>query len=425
MDKFVIDGGRRLRGTLVVNGSKNAALPILVATLLTDEPCLLDNVPRLRDIRTTVRLLETLGKRVVFRGKTVVVLPGPRSRRPRTRAPYDLVKQMRASVLVIGPLLARFGRARTALPGGCAIGLRPVDLHLAGLAALGARERTEGGDVILEGELKPGRLRLRLPSVGATENLMMAAAAVPGETVIENAAREPEIADLGRFLTSLGARVVGAGTSRVRVRGARRLHGARHRVMADRIEAGTYLIACAAAGGDVRLIGAEPPHLRTLLESLRRSGAQVRQEPADGGLRAGLRIRMKGRPRAVSIRTKPHPGFPTDLQAPWMAYMSLARGKSSIREHIFERRFLHAAELVRMGADISVAGRTAAVNGVPELRGAPVMASDIRAGAALIVAALAAGGESEIHRVYHVDRGYERIERVLRGLGARIRRAKE
>ena len=421
MDKFVIDGGRRLRGTVVVNGSKNAALPILTATLLTDEPCLLDNVPRLRDIRTTVRLLETLGKRVVFRGKTVVVLPG---RRLRTRAPYDLVKQMRASVLVIGPLLARFGRARAALPGGCAIGLRPVDIHLAGFVALGARERTEGGDVILEGALKPGRVRLRLPSVGATENLMMAAAAVPGETVIENAAREPEIADLGRFLTALGARVIGAGTPRVRVHGARRLHGARHRVIPDRIEAGTYLIACAAAGADVRLVGSEPRHLKAVIEALRRSGAEVKQESKENNPRAALRLRMTGRPRPVSIRTRPHPGFPTDLQAPWMAYMSLAAGRSRIREDIFERRFLHAAELIRMGADIAVAERTAVVNGVSELRGAPVMASDIRAGAALIVAALAARGESEIHRIYHIDRGYERIERVLRGLGARIRRAK-
>ncbi|MBI5245357.1 MAG: UDP-N-acetylglucosamine 1-carboxyvinyltransferase [Elusimicrobia bacterium] len=420
MDKFVIDGGRRLRGAVAVNGSKNAALPILIATLLTDEPCLVDNVPRLRDIRTTVRLLETLGKRVVFRGKTVMVLP---NRRLRTRAPYELVKQMRASILVLGPLLARFGRARAALPGGCAIGLRPVDIHLKGLAAMGARERTEQGDVILEGALKPGRIRLRLASVGATENLMMAAAAVEGETVIENAAREPEIEDLGRFLAALGARVAGAGTSRVRVRGSARLHGARHRVIPDRIETGTYLIACAAAGGGVKLAGAEPRHLGALLSALKRSGAEVHALRAAGSS-AGLSIRMKGRPRPVSIRTRPFPGFPTDLQAPWMAYMSLARGRSTIREDIFERRFLHAAELARMGAEVAVSERAAVVTGVPELRGAPVMASDIRAGAALIVAALAAAGESEIHRVYHIDRGYERIESVLRRLGARMRRAK-
>jgi len=415
MDRLVVEGGRRLRGSVAVNGSKNAALPILIATLLTDEPCLLDNVPRLRDIRTTIRLLETLGKRVVFRGKTVVVMPGSRL---RTRAPYDLVKQMRASILVVGPLLARFGRARAALPGGCAIGLRPVDIHLAGFVAMGARERPEGGDVILEGTLKPGRIRLRFPSVGATENLMMAAAGTPGETVIENAAREPEIEDLGKFLTALGARVLGAGTTRLRIRGVRRLHGARHRVIPDRIEAGTFLIACAAAGADARLIGAEPRHLGALLAALRKSGAKLCR------LESSIRIRMKGRPRPVSISTKPHPGFPTDLQAPWMAYMSLAKGRSRIREEIFERRFLHAAELIRMGADVAVDGRTAVVTGVSELRGAPVMASDIRAGAALIVAALAARGESEIHRVYHIDRGYERVERALRLLGGCVRRAK-
>jgi UDP-N-acetylglucosamine 1-carboxyvinyltransferase len=420
MDKFIIDGGRRLRGTLEVNGSKNAALPILVATLLTDEPCLIDNVPRLRDIRTTVRLLETLGKRVVYRGRTVVVLP---CRRLRTRAPYDLVKQMRASILVVGPLLARFGRAQAALPGGCAIGLRPVDIHLKGFAAMGARERAEGGDVLLEGRLKPARVRLRFPSVGATENLMMAAAAVPGETVIENAAREPEIDDLGRFLNAMGARVRGAGSSRVRIRGAIRLHGARHRVIPDRIETGTYLIACAAAGGDARLVGAEPRHLGALLAALRKSGAKV-QTVVMKDHRSALRIRMSGRPRPVSVHTRPHPGFPTDLQAPWMSYMCLARGRSRIREEIFERRFLHAAELTRMGADIRVNDRDAVMDGVPELRGAPVMASDIRAGAALIVAALAARGESEIHRVYHIDRGYERLERAFRKLGARMRRGK-
>ncbi|HAH07000.1 MAG TPA: UDP-N-acetylglucosamine 1-carboxyvinyltransferase [Elusimicrobia bacterium] len=418
MDKFIIDGGRRLRGTLEVNGSKNAALPILVATLLTDEPCLIDNVPRLRDIRTTVRLLETLGKRVVYRGRTVVVLP---ARKLRTRAPYDLVKQMRASILVVGPLLARFGKARAALPGGCAIGLRPVDIHLKGFAAMGAKESAEGGDVLLEGRLKPARVRLRFPSVGATENLMMAAAAVSGETLIENAAREPEIEDLGRFLSAMGARVSGAGGSRVRVFGAPRLHGARHRVIPDRIETGTYLLAIAAAGGDVRLVGAEPRHLAALITALKRSGVKLQSVQTEDH-RPVLRIRMSGRPRPVSVRTRPHPGFPTDLQAPWMSYMCLARGKSRIREEIFERRFLHAAELTRMGADVQIRSRDAVIQGVPELRGAPVMASDIRAGAALIVAALAAKGESEVHRVYHIDRGYERVERVLRGVGARIRR---
>jgi UDP-N-acetylglucosamine 1-carboxyvinyltransferase len=419
MDKFVVHGGIPLRGTLEVNGSKNAALPILISTLLTDEPCLVDNVPRLRDIKTTYRLLETLGKRVVVRARTAMILPGGRL---RTRAPYELVKQMRASVLVAGPLLSRFGRARAALPGGCAIGLRPVDIHLKGFAAMGARVSVERGDVALEGELRPARVRLRFPSVGATENLMMAAAAVEGETIVDNAAREPEIEDLARFLEALGARVRGAGTPRIRLRGARRLHGARHRVIPDRIETGTFLIACAATGGDAILAGAEPGHLSALIEALRLSGARVDAVRGQGDGPAGLRVAMRGRPRPVSIRTEPHPGFPTDLQAPWMAYMSLAGGRSRVREMIFERRFLHAAELARMGARVEVRDRLALVDGVEALAAAPVMASDIRAGAALVVAGLAARGETHIHRVYHIDRGYERIERSLRRLGARMRR---
>jgi UDP-N-acetylglucosamine 1-carboxyvinyltransferase len=413
VDKFIIEGGRPLKGSVAVNGSKNAALPILIATLLTDEPCVLENVPNLRDIRTTYRLLETLGKKVVVRGKTVRV---ESRERLKTRAPYDLVKQMRASILVVGPLLARFGRARAALPGGCAIGLRPIDIHLKGFEAMGARTRTEGGDAVLEGDLRPTRVRLRFPSVGATENLMMAAAAVPGRTVVDNAAREPEIADLGRFLAALGAKVRGAGSSRVVVEGTLRLRGARHRVIPDRIEAGTFLLACAAAGGDATLLGARADDLRALVAAVRKAGVEVRAS------RQGLRVLSVGRPRAVSVRTEPHPGFPTDLQAPWMSLMCLSRGKSRIREEIFERRFLHAAELARMGARIEVAGTDAVVEGVPALFGAPVMASDIRAGAALIVAALAAQGTSEVQRVYHIDRGYERVELRLRRLGARIRR---
>ncbi|MEK9146455.1 MAG: UDP-N-acetylglucosamine 1-carboxyvinyltransferase, partial [Elusimicrobiota bacterium] len=358
---------------------------------------------------------ETMGKRVSRRGKEVRVEGG---RRLSRKAPYDLVKQMRASILVLGPLLARFGEARAALPGGCAIGLRPIDIHIKGFEDLGARSKTEQGDAVLEGSLRPGRAVLRFPSVGATENLMMAAAAVEGETLIENAAREPEIADLGGFLRALGARVSGAGGSRVRVRGARRLHGARYRVCADRIETGTFLLAAAAVGGSVLLKGAEPEHLAALIKSLLRSGASVREE------RGGLRIRSKGRPRPVSIHTAPHPGFPTDLQAPWMSYMCLARGWSRVREDIFERRYLHAAELRRMGARVVVEDRDAAIEGVGALSGAPVMASDIRAGAALIVAALAACGRTEVQRVYHIDRGYERIEERLRKLGARIRRVR-
>ncbi|MFA6094082.1 MAG: UDP-N-acetylglucosamine 1-carboxyvinyltransferase [Elusimicrobiota bacterium] len=413
MDAFIIDGGRPLRGSLAVHGSKNAALPILIATLLTDEPCVLEGVPRLRDIRTTCRLLETLGKKVLARGHTVRVESGGRL---SYRAPYELVKQMRASILVLGPLLARFGRARAALPGGCAIGLRPIDIHLKGFSALGALSRAEGGDVVLEGTLRPRRLRLRFPSVGATENLMMAAAAVEGETVLSNAAREPEIADLGKFLCSMGARVLGAGTSRVSIRGCSKLKGARHRIMPDRIEAGTYLLACAAAGGSVVLRGASSKDLGALIAGLRKAGARVREVPG------GLRMDAPKRLRPVSIRTRPHPGFPTDLQAPWMALMALAKGACAVDEAVFERRFLHAAELLRMGADIAVEGRRARITGVPELLGAPVMASDLRAGAALVVAALAARGRSVIQRVYHIDRGYERMELCLRKLGARMRR---
>lgn len=413
MDEFVIDGGRRLKGSARINGSKNAALPILIATLLTDDPCIIENVPRLRDIRTTVRLLETLGKKVRWTGKRVTISHG---KTLSTHAPYDMVKQMRASILVAGPLLARFGKVRVSLPGGCAIGLRPVDIHVAGLETLGASSATAEGDVVLTGKLKPGKVRLRFPSVGATENLMTAAAAVPGRTVIENAAREPEIEDLGDFLTALGAKVSGTGTACVVVEGRARLHGARHRVIPDRIETGTFLIAVAAAGGDVILKDARPEHLSALIAALKRAGTRVRP------VRGGLRVTATGRAKAVSVTTAPHPGFPTDVQAPWMAYMAAAKGESRIREAIFERRFLHAAELARMGARVAVSGDAAFITGVDALSGAAVMASDIRAGAGLVVAALAAKGRTIIGRVYHIDRGYEHIERVLRGLGARIRR---
>ncbi|MFH1725699.1 MAG: UDP-N-acetylglucosamine 1-carboxyvinyltransferase [Elusimicrobiota bacterium] len=416
MDKFVIEGGRPLRGAVTVNGAKNAALPILVATLLTDEPCEIDNVPRLRDIRTTIRLLEILGKRVTVRGKRLRVEAG---RRLKTQAPYEIVKQMRASVLVAGPLLTRFGKVRTPLPGGCAIGLRPIDLHVKGLEAMGAAVRTEEGNVVFSaGELRPARVRLTFPSVGATENIMMAAAGVPGATVIENAAREPEIGDLAAFLGKMGARISGAGSSRIAVHGAAILGGASHRVMSDRIETGTLLLACAAAGGDVLLKGADPSHLKALIAALRKSGARVASGPS------GLRVVSARRPRAVSIRTGPHPAFPTDLQAPWMAYMTRCRGRCRIHEAVFERRFLHAAELCRMGARISVHGDTAVVAGVPSIEAAEIMASDIRGGAALVVAGLAARGATEVQRVYHIDRGYERLERTLRRLGARVRRAK-
>ncbi len=417
MDQFIIEGGRPLRGSVRVSGSKNAALPILIATLLTDEPCVIDNVPaRLRDLRTTFRLLESLGKTVEVDGSTVTVKAHGSL---KTQAPYDLVKQMRASVLAAGPLLARFGLVRVPIPGGCAIGLRPIDIHLKAFETLGARRIADHGDIILSGpRLKPTTIRFKFPSVGATQNLMMTAAALPGRTVIENAAREPEIGDLACFLAGLGAKVKGAGTSRVEVRGARTLHGTRHRVIPDRIETGTFLLAGAAAGGALTVLGAEPGHLSAVLAKMRAAGARFK------AVEGGLRVSASGRPRAVSVETKPYPGFPTDLQAPWMAWMCLARGKAKVKETVFENRFMHAAELGRMGARIGVAGNTATIEGVETLYGAPIMASDLRAGAALLVAALAARGRTRLQRIYHIERGYEKVEAKLRRAGARIRRVK-
>jgi UDP-N-acetylglucosamine 1-carboxyvinyltransferase len=416
MDQFVIEGGGPLRGSVTVSGSKNSALPILIATLLTDEPCRVENVPtQLRDIRTTVRLLESLGKKVEVKGATVVVTAGGSL---KTQAPYDIVKQMRASVLAAGPLLARFGLVRVPIPGGCAIGLRPIDIHLKAFAEMGAREISDHGDIILSAapQLKAGRVRFKFPSVGATEHVMMAAAATPGRTTIENAAREPEIEDLADFLGKLGAKVRGAGSSRVVVDGQRALHGCRHQVIPDRIEAGTYLIAAAAAGGKLEVVGARKRDLEAVVSALKKCGARIAET------RGGMTVEMKGRPKGVSIVTAPHPGFPTDLQAPWMALMAVARGASIVSETVFENRFMHAAELARMGASIGVSGGEAAIAGVEKLTGAPVMASDLRAGAALLIAGLTASGRTTLQRVYHIDRGYERVERKLSKVGARIRR---
>lgn len=417
MDKLVIEGGIPLNGTIKVSGAKNAALPILIATLLTDEPCVIENVPStLRDLRTTFRLLESLGKKVVVEGSTVKVLS---TGSLKTQAPYDIVKQMRASVLAAGPLLARFGLVRVPIPGGCAIGLRPIDIHLKGFEAMGARRIADQGDIIMSApKLNPVTIKLRFPSVGATQNLMMAAAATEGKTVIKNAAREPEMEDLGRFLQSLGASVHGAGTAVVTIVGKTKLHGARHRVIPDRIEAGTFLLACAATRGRVKLLGAEPSHLTAVLSALKKAGAKVKTG------KAWIEITMDRRPKAVTIVTKPHPGFPTDLQAPWMTLMTLCTGFAKVTETVFENRFLHAAELGRMGAQIAVSGRTAVVAGQERLSGAPIMASDIRAGAALLVAGLAAKGKTTIARVYHIDRGYETVEQKLAGAGARLERQK-
>ena len=339
------------------------------------------------------------------------------SRPLKTRADYHLVKQMRASILVAGPLLARFKRAQVPIPGGCAIGLRPIDIHLSGFERLGAQTRLSQGDVLLSAAaLRPARIPLAFPSVGATENLMMAAAAIEGTTTIENAAREPEIESLAECLNLMGAEVSGAGTKLIRIRGRRDLQGVRYDIPPDRIESGTFLIAAAATRGSIVLERARPADLAALIAALKRAGAEIRIDKDSIGLR------MKGRPRPASIATAPHPGFPTDLQPPWMALMSLARGRSVVRETIFEKRMLHAAELGRMGARVKVNGEKARIDGVESLNGAPVMASDLRAGAALVVAGLAARGQTVIDRVYHIDRGYERLEARLRLLGARVRR---
>jgi UDP-N-acetylglucosamine 1-carboxyvinyltransferase len=417
MDRLIIEGGRRLEGTIPVSGSKNAALPILIATLLTDEPCVIENCPTdLRDIRTTVRLLESLGKKVKVDGSTVRVSS---TGSLKTQAPYDIVKQMRASVLAAGPLLARFGLVRVPIPGGCAIGLRPIDIHLKGFEAMGARRIADQGDIIMSApRLNATVIKLRFPSVGATENLMMAAAVTPGRTAIKNAAREPEIEDLGNFLAKLGAKVSGAGTSTVVVEGQAKLHGAKHRVIADRIEAGTFLIAAAAARGRVRVAGAQAEHLSAVLAALKKTGAKIKTG------RGWIEISMERRPKSVAVKTAPHPGFPTDLQAPWMALMTLATGFTKVQEAVFENRFMHAAELGRMGAQIAVSGSEAVVAGVEQLSAAPIMASDLRAGAALLIAALAAKGRTVISRVYHIDRGYEAVERKLARVGARVERAK-
>ncbi len=414
MDKFIIEGGRPLKGTIRISGSKNAALPILISSLLTREKCVVSNVPELKDIRTTHQLLGYLGKKCDFSRNVSLIVP---DRKLRTDTPYKLVKQMRASILVAGPLLARFHRVRVSLPGGCAIGVRPIDIHLEAFKKLGAHISYRQGDVIMTAAgLKGARIRFKFPSVGATENLMMCAVLVPGTTILENCATEPEISDLAQGLKGMGALIKGEGTRAIKICGVKSLRGTRHSVIPDRIETGTYMIACAAAGGEVLLEGAVPGHLKSLARALRNTGVRIRTD------KERIFVKSTGRPRPGSIVTGPYPGFPTDLQGPWMSFMCVARGKSRICERIFENRFIHVSELTRMGAHITVNGNTAVVEGVRQLSGAPVMASDIRAGAALVAAALAAKGRSEISRVYHIDRGYEKIEGKLKSVGANIKR---
>ena len=414
MDKLRLTGGRRLEGEVAVSGAKNAALPIMCAALLTDAPLSLGNIPRLMDVSTMAKLLGQMGV-LVERSEGGMSLRAQRITEPT--ASYDLVKTMRASVLVLGPLLARCGRAKVSLPGGCAIGQRPVDQHVKGLQAMGATITIDHGYMHAEAKrLRGARIVMDLVTVTGTENLMMAAALAEGTTLLENAAREPEVVDLAKCLSAMGARIEGAGSGVIRIEGVASLGGASHRVMPDRIETGTYLAAAAAAGGRVRLTGAAPETLDATLEKLREAGAAIRKE------RDAVEIEMADRPAAVSVRTAPYPGFATDMQAQFMALATVASGTALITETIFENRFMHALELQRLGADISIQGNTAVVKGVERLQGATVMATDLRASAGLVIAGLVAEGQTVIERIYHLDRGYEALATKLRALGAKVER---
>jgi UDP-N-acetylglucosamine 1-carboxyvinyltransferase len=419
MEKFWIEGGRPLEGEVPISGAKNSALPALAACLLTAEPVKLNRIPRVRDIRTMEKLLSYTGAHVEINGSLVVVKAGGIK---KAEAPYDLVKTMRASSLVLGPLVARMGRARVSMPGGCAIGARPINLHVAALEQLGAEIRTEHGYVEATAPkgLRGAYISFDRITVTGTEDVLMAAVLAEGETVIENAAREPEVQDLADLLIKMGARIEGAGTSTIRVQGVTELHGAQHAIIPDRIEAGTYLIAGAMTKGDLLIQGCVPEHLHALTVKLRQAGADV-SEDGDNA----LRVRCSGRLRATDITTEEYPGFATDLQAQYMAMMTTAEGISFVTETIFENRFMHALELARMGANIRIEGRQAIVAGIPALSGAQVIASDLRASASLVLAALVAKGETLIDRVYHIDRGYERIEAKLQHTGAQIRRVSD
>jgi UDP-N-acetylglucosamine 1-carboxyvinyltransferase len=415
MDKLLIEGGQALSGEVAVSGAKNAALPILCAALLAPEPLALANVPRLNDVRTMQSLLAQMGVKIDTEAPGTVVLDAGRIDWPL--APYELVKTMRASILALGPLLARCGEARVSLPGGCAIGLRPVDQHVKGLQAMGAEIDLEHGYINARARrLKGTRFGFDLVTVTGTENLLMAATLAEGTTVLENAAREPEVVDLARCLTAMGARIEGAGSDRITIEGVPALHGARHAVMADRIETGTFLAAVAATGGDALITGTQAGTLDAVLDKLREAGATIDEAPAS------IRVRRGGPLAAFNLRTAPYPAFPTDMQAQMMALATRAPGTTVITETIFENRMMHVQELVRLGASIDVEGNAAIVKGVDKLTGANVMATDLRASACLVIAGLVAEGETTIDRIYHLDRGYERIEEKLSALGARIRR---
>ena len=417
MDKLIITGGRRLDGEIRISGAKNAALPILAATLLADEPVTVGNLPHLQDVTTLIELLGRMGVHVVIDDRMNVEVNATTIK--ELTAPYELVKTMRASILVLGPMVAHFGRASVSLPGGCAIGSRPVDIHLRGLEAMGATIEVANGYVhaSVEGRLKGARIVMDTVTVTGTENLMMAAALAEGTTYLENAAREPEVVDLADFINTMGGKVSGAGTDTITIEGVESLHGGHHEVIADRIETGTYLIAAAITGGRIKTKDTVPGILDAVLQKLEEAGAKI--TTGDDW----IELDMEGRrPKAISLRTAPYPAMPTDMQAQFMALNLIAEGTSTIVETVFENRFMHVQEMNRMGADIEVQGNTAICRGVEQLTGAPVMATDLRASASLVIAALAAQGETTVDRIYHIDRGYECIEEKLQSLGAVIRR---
>jgi UDP-N-acetylglucosamine 1-carboxyvinyltransferase len=418
MDKILVHGGHSLSGVVKISGSKNSALPILAATLLTKEPCVIHHVPDLSDIHYMLQILSHLGAQVERASGTVNV----QAEKIRTIAPYDIVRKMRASVCVLGPLLGREKEATVSLPGGCVIGDRPIDLHLKGFEALNATHRVEQGNVkVFAGQLRGSKVSLRGslgPTVLGTDNVMMAATLADGVTVIEDAAAEPEVVDLANFLNKMGAKITGAGTPTIVIEGVKELHGATHEVIPDRIEAGTFLVAAAIAGREVTLRRVQPQHLDTVISALNESGFKT----STAG--SALTLHGNGAPKALNLTTEPYPGFPTDMQAQMCALLSRTGGLSSISETVFPQRFMHVSELKRMGADIELKGSTALIKGVEKLSGAPVMASDLRASAALVLAGLKADGVTEVNRVYHIDRGYESIDEKLNGLGAQIERVK-
>ncbi len=417
MDKLLIRGGRRLQGEVTISGAKNAALPELCAALLTDEKVTLTNVPRLQDVTTTLKLLRSMGTIAQRTEAAPDAVTIDASRITSPQAPYELVKTMRASILVLGPLLARFGEATVSLPGGCAIGSRPVDQHIKGLKAMGADITVEHGYILARARrLKGASITTDMITVTGTENLLMAATLAEGETVLENAAQEPEIPDLAEMLIKMGARIEGHGTGRIRIQGVERLHGVSHEIIPDRIETGTFLCAVAAAGGDVLLRRARAGHLMAVIDKLREAGMPV--ESGDDW----IRLRSDRRATAVSFKTSEYPAFPTDMQAQFMALNCVAEGTAMVTETIFENRFMHVNELLRLGAQIEVDGHTAMVRGVPRLSGATVMATDLRASASLVIAGLVAEGDTVVDRIYHLDRGYDRMEAKLRGIGADIER---